>query len=75
MDTVRAAATADGVSVLLSSHVLADLERVAGYLILLARGQVQLAGEVGGLLAAHRLDSLEELALGYLRENPAEVTR
>ena len=28
-----------------------------------------------GLLAAHRLDSLEELALGYLRENPAEVTR
>jgi ABC-2 type transport system ATP-binding protein len=75
MDTVRAAATADGVSVLLSSHVLADLERVAGYLILLARGQVQLAGEVASLLAAHRLDSLEELALGYLRENPAEVTR
>jgi ABC-2 type transport system ATP-binding protein len=75
MDTVRAAATADGVSVLLSSHVLADLERVAGYLILLARGQVQLAGEVASLLAAHRLESLEELALGYLRENPAEVTR
>ena len=43
--------------------------------ILLARGQVQLAGEVAGLLAAHRLESLEELALGYLRENPAEVTR
>jgi ABC-2 type transport system ATP-binding protein len=74
MDTVLTAA-GDGVSVVLSSHVLADLERVAGYLILLSRGQVQLAGEVGGLLAAHRLDSLEELALGYLREKPAEVTR
>ncbi|HEY1622969.1 MAG TPA: ABC transporter ATP-binding protein [Streptosporangiaceae bacterium] len=74
MDTVLTAA-GDGVSVVLSSHVLADLERVAGYLILLSRGRVQLAGEVGGLLAAHRLDSLEELALGYLRENPAEVTR
>jgi ABC-2 type transport system ATP-binding protein len=75
MDTVLTAAAGDGVSVVLSSHVLADLERVAGYLILLSRGQVQLAGEVGGLLAAHRLDSLEELALGYLREKPAEVTR
>ena len=75
MDTVLTAAAGDGVSVVLSSHVLADLERVAGYLILLSRGRVQLAGEVAGLLAAHRLDSLEELALGYLRENPAEVTR
>jgi ABC-2 type transport system ATP-binding protein len=75
MDTVLTAAAGDGVSVVLSSHVLADLERVAGYLVLLSRGQVRLAGEVAGLLAAHRLDSLEELALGYLRENPAEVTR
>ena len=75
MDTVLTAAAGDGVSVVLSSHVLADLERVAGYLVLLSRGRVQVAGEVAGLLAAHRLDSLEELALGYLRENPAEVTR
>ena len=75
MDTVLTAAAVDGVSVVLSSHVLADLERVAGYLVLLSRGRVQVAGEVAGLLAAHRLDSLEELALGYLRENPAEVTR
>ena len=44
MATVRAAASADGVSVLLSSHVLTELERVANYLILLARGQVRLAG-------------------------------
>jgi ABC-2 type transport system ATP-binding protein len=74
MDTVLTAA-GDGVSVVLSSHVLADLERVAGYLVLLSRGRVRLAGEVAGLLAAHHLDSLEELALGYLRENQAEVTR
>ena len=75
MDTVLTAAAGDGVSVVLSSHVLADLERVAGYLILLSRGRVQLAGEVAGLLAAHRLASLEELALGYLRENPAAVAQ
>jgi ABC-2 type transport system ATP-binding protein len=55
MATVLTAATADGVSVVLSSHVLADLERVAGYLILLSRGRVQVAGEVEDLLATHRV--------------------
>jgi ABC-2 type transport system ATP-binding protein len=54
MATVMTAAAADGVSVLLSSHVLAELERVAGYLILLSRGRVQMAGKVGDLLASHR---------------------
>ena len=62
-------------SVLLSSHVLTELERVASYLILLARGQVRLAGEVGDLLAAHGQASLEELAMAYLRETTPEVTR
>jgi ABC-2 type transport system ATP-binding protein len=55
MATVLAAAADDGVSVLLSSHVLAELERVADYLVLLSAGRVQVAGEVDGLLAAHRL--------------------
>src|SRR5271169_288775 len=73
MAIVLTAATDDGVSVLLSSHVLTELERVASYLILLARGQVRLAGEVKDLLASHRQASLEELALSYLRNNPAEV--
>jgi ABC-2 type transport system ATP-binding protein len=76
MATVLAAASADGVSVLLSSHVLAELERVADYLILLSRGQVRLAGEAADLLAAHGQASLEELAMAYLRETQAaEVTR
>jgi ABC-2 type transport system ATP-binding protein len=69
------AASADGVSVLLSSHVLTELERVAGYLVLMSRGRVQLAGQVDDLLAAHGQASLEELALHYLRENLSEVTR
>ena len=76
MATVLAAATADGVSVLLSSHVLTELERVADYLILLSRGQVRLAGAVDDLLAAHGQASLEELALRFLRETQTpEVTR
>jgi ABC-2 type transport system ATP-binding protein len=76
MATVLAAASADGVSVLLSSHVLTELQRVASYLILLSRGQVRLAGAVDDLLAAHGQDSLEELAMTYLRETEtSEVTR
>jgi len=55
MATVLTAAADDGVSVLLSSHVLTELERVADYLILLSLGRVQVAGEVDGLLASHRL--------------------
>jgi ABC-2 type transport system ATP-binding protein len=51
----KGAAETGGISVLLSSHVLTELERVTGYLILLSRGRVQLAGEVAGLLATHRL--------------------
>ena len=55
MATVMTAAADDGMSVLLSSHVLAELERVADYLILLSRGRVQVAGEVDDLLASHRM--------------------
>lgn len=55
MATVLAAAVDEGVSVLLSSHVLAELERVADYLILMSQGSVQVAGEVDDLLASHRV--------------------
>ena len=40
-------------SVVLSSHLVADLERVCDYLIVLAAARVQLAGEVDDLLATH----------------------
>src|SRR5205807_10425120 len=43
-----------GTSVLLSSHLLADLERACDYLILLQTSRVQLAGPVDELLDAHR---------------------
>jgi ABC-2 type transport system ATP-binding protein len=74
MATVMTAVAANGVSVLLSSHVLAELERVADYLILLSRGQVRMAGMAGDLLARRRMAGLEELALTCLRET-SEVTR
>ncbi len=55
MATAMTAVADDGVSVVLSSHVLAELERVADYLIVMSRGGVQVAGEVDDLLACHRL--------------------
>jgi ABC-2 type transport system ATP-binding protein len=43
-----------GVSVVLSSHLVADLERVCDYLVVLVDSRVQVAGEVDDLLATHR---------------------
>jgi ABC-2 type transport system ATP-binding protein len=44
----------DGLSVVFSSHVVAELERVASYLIVLSAGQVQVAAQVQALLDTHR---------------------
>lgn len=66
MEMVMTAAAQDGMSVVLSSHVLAELERVAGYLVLLSHGRLQLAGTVNGLVAAHRVLSGPAGAAGKL---------
>ncbi len=43
----------DDVSVMLSSHLIADLERVCDYLVILMASHVLLSGEVTELLASH----------------------
>ena len=60
-------------SVMLSSHLVADLERVCDYLIVLAACRVQAAGEVTGLLTAYRNSTgaqagLEDMVLAYMTE-------
>src|SRR3984885_14014639 len=42
-------------SVVLSSHLISDLERVCDYLVVVADSRVRVAGPVDGLLAAHHL--------------------
>ena len=42
-----------GTGVVLSSHLIADLERVCDYLVVITASQVQLAGDVSELLASH----------------------
>jgi ABC-2 type transport system ATP-binding protein len=49
-------AVADGdLTVVLSSHLVADLERVCDHLILLAASRVQLCGDIDTLLAEHKI--------------------
>ena len=80
MASLMAAVAEDGITVLFSSHVIAELERVADYLVLLSEGRVQVAGEVDTLLATHRLytgptSEADELAarLPVVRDRRAET--
>jgi ABC-2 type transport system ATP-binding protein len=42
-------------TVVLSSHLITDLERVCDYLIVLNRGQVQVSGDIDEILETHRV--------------------
>jgi ABC-2 type transport system ATP-binding protein len=44
---------AQRISVVLTSHLIADLERVCDYLVVLVASRVQVAGEVSELLSSH----------------------
>jgi ABC-2 type transport system ATP-binding protein len=67
MATVMAAMADDGLSVVLSSHLLAELERVADHLVLVSGGRIRLDGPVDDLLAVHRLVTTRS---GPVRPNP-----
>jgi ABC-2 type transport system ATP-binding protein len=64
--SVVEAARDEPISVVLSSHVLAELERVATYLIVLTRGEVRVSSPVRDLLETQGA-GLEEIAMRYLR--------
>ena len=55
MREVMAAAADTGLTVLIASHVVSELERLCDWLIVLTGGHVQLAGPTDDLLAAHRI--------------------
>lgn len=75
LDRVRAAAVERGAAVLVSSHQLAELERIATHLVLLHRGRVLLAGDLkallGGIARAVRIAARpRELARATLARHP-----
>jgi ABC-2 type transport system ATP-binding protein len=53
--TLAEAVAVGGLTVVLSSHLLADLERVCDHLVLLSASRVQLCGDIDELLAGHRV--------------------
>ena len=55
LNTVVQAVAETGIGVVLSSHIVADLERVCDRLIILAHGRTQLDGAIDDILAGHRL--------------------
>ncbi len=55
MGSLMAVVAEDGLSVVFSSHVVSELERIADYLVVLNEGRLQLAGEVDALVGAHRI--------------------
>ena len=52
---VLQAVTETGITVVLSSHIVTDLERICDQLIILAKGRMQLFGPIEDILAGHRL--------------------
>jgi ABC-2 type transport system ATP-binding protein len=57
-----------GLTVVLSSHIVADLERVCDHLVILSQARTVLAGEIDQIVASHRL-------LTGPRSDPATVAR
>jgi ABC-2 type transport system ATP-binding protein len=55
LQTLMGSVAEQGVTVLLLSHLLADLERVCDYLIMLSSAHVQVLGTTEELLAQHKL--------------------
>lgn len=66
LTAVTRSAAARGMTVVLSSRLMADVELICDYLVLLAASRVRLAGPVSDLLAGH--DSLDDLVVAHMSE-------
>ena len=53
--TLMEAVATDGTTVVLSSHLVTDLERVCDHLLILTGGRMRLAGDIETLLAEHKI--------------------
>jgi ABC-2 type transport system ATP-binding protein len=79
LQSVVEAVAEHGLTVILSSHILAELERVCDHLVILTAGRTRLAGSIEDIVASHRLltgprDEADEVARMHevVRESHAE---
>ena len=70
---LMAAVAEDGLSVIFSSHVLAELEPVCDYLVLVNGGRIQVAGTTEELLSGHRVLTGPSAAVPGLDQRLAPV--
>jgi len=63
-----------GTSVILSSHLITDIERVCDYLVVLIGSRIRLAGEVSKLLASHHQLSGPRRDVGTLPADQEVIT-
>jgi ABC-2 type transport system ATP-binding protein len=68
LQSVMEAVAEHGVTVVLSSHIVADLERVCDHLVILSHARTQLVGPIDEIVSTHRL-------LVGPRTDPATVAR
>jgi ABC-2 type transport system ATP-binding protein len=68
LSSVMEAVSETGMTVVLSSHIVADLERVCDHLVILSQAHALLAGAIDDILAGHRL-------LTGPRTDPATIER
>jgi ABC-2 type transport system ATP-binding protein len=68
LQSLMEAAADGGLTIVLSSHIITDLERVCDYMILLSRSEVQLAAPIDDIVGEHRV-------LTGPRSDPSAVDR
>ena len=71
MRLLMAASAEQGLTVVLSSHIIGDLRATCDYLVVLTRGRTQLAGDMDEIVGTHQLlvgpvDSID--AIGHVQE-------
>ncbi|MFI5998433.1 ABC transporter ATP-binding protein [Streptomyces sp. NPDC051362] len=74
MDTLMAEAAQHGTTVLMSSHMLSELENVCDFLLVMSTGGLRLAGDVDELRSAHLLVHGARSAGDSVQGLPAELT-
>ncbi len=81
LDRLAGDVSARELTVILSSHVIGELERVCDHLVLLTSGKVRLAGPIDDLLAEHQpnggtvAERFEQLVLTHLAQDDSTDPR
>jgi ABC-2 type transport system ATP-binding protein len=55
LQTLMDAVPEDGLTILLSSHIIGDLQRICDYLIILSDSRVQISGDIEQIIGRHKL--------------------